>query len=257
MSLLRSERRGHVLHLTSGGPGAYNFMTDAWFSELTAALNTAQDDPQVRCVLLSAEGKMFSGGADLTVFNDQPWPQGVMASGLAACMERMETFQKPIVAAVHGAAIGGGSTLLLHCDIVYAEAGTRFQLPFTQIGIVPELGSTWLLPLFAGPRLAADLLLRGEPFDAVTALKAGLITAIMEGEDTFRRAQDTAQRLASLAPAAMRATKGLLKASQRESFSAAWRAECAALERCFAGGEAQEAREAFFAKRRPDFSRFS
>lgn len=251
-----AQAEGRVLHVTFGRDGELNLMDDAWFGELDRALGRAQADDEVRIVLLSARGPGFCAGADLRRLQAGPGPEVVLGSGFARCLHQLAGFDKPLVAAVSGAAIGGGSTLLLHCDFAYATAETRFQLPFTQIGIVPELGCTHLLPLFAGMRLASELLLLGRPFDAATAVRAGIVNELVTAEALLPRARETAEALAALPPGAMRATKRVMKAAQREGVTRAFREEGQALEACFAGEEVKEACSAFLAKRKPDFSRF-
>lgn len=256
MSTFEAHRRGRVLHLSFGAPDQHNLMSDVWFGDLDEALNAASEDPDIRAICLSAEGKTFCSGGDLKGFLEGPWPEGAMRSKFARCLERFEVFDKPLVAAVHGAAVGGGATLLLHFDFVYAEPDTSFQFPFTNIGVVPELGSSYLLPLFAGQRLAADLLLLGRPFDAATALKAGLVNDLVPLSELLPKAMETAEALAALPPASLRATKLLLKSARRGGYAEAWRAECFSLEKCFGGEELREAAQAFLEKRKPDFSRF-
>jgi len=148
-----------VRHLRFGQPGVRNLMDDAWFDALEAHLGEADRDPAVRVVLLSAEGDAFCSGANLKGVQHGLLSQGYEQSALARLLRRLTTFEKPLVAAVHGLAIGGGTTLLLHCDFVYAAEGTRFQMPFAKLGLVPEFGSSYLLPLNAGMRLASELVL--------------------------------------------------------------------------------------------------
>lgn len=257
MSTFTQDVSGHVMYLRFGQPGAHNPMRDDWFEELTQILKNAKVDPDVRCIHLSAEGKSFSSGGDLQAFNKGAFPNGALNSSLAACLEEFESFDKPIVAVVHGAAIGGGATLLLHCDFVYAEAEVTFQLPFTRVGVVPELGSTFLLALHAGQRLATELILLGKPFNATTAQQAGLVNEVLTGTDLQERAKETARALASLPPASMRHTKALLKRALRNGYADAWRAELLELERRFESDELREACAAVMEKRKPDFSRFS
>jgi enoyl-CoA hydratase/carnithine racemase len=256
MGTFATRQEGRVLHLRFGAPSSLNLMTDEWFADLERALRAAGDDPQVRSVCLSAEGRSFSGGGDLKGFLAGPWREGVLSSGLARCLELLERFDKPIVAAVHGAAIGGGVTVLLHCDFVYAEPETRFQLPFTRIGIVPELGSTFLLPQFAGQRLALELVLLGRPFDAATALRAGIVNEVTAAGQARARAEETAGALAQLPPGSLRSAKRLIKSARGGDYATAWRDECRALEKCLAGEEVREACRAFLEKREADFSRF-
>ena len=131
---------------------------------------------------LSAEGDAFCSGANLKGIQPSVLTDDYAQSALARLLRRLTTFGKPLVAAVHGLAIGGGTTLLLHCDFVYAAEGTRFQMPFTKLGLVPEFGSSYLFPLNAGMRLASELVLLGEQFDAETAQRAGLVTAVEPAE---------------------------------------------------------------------------
>ncbi len=256
MGTFRTTLSDHVLRLRFGAPDAHNPMTDTWFSDLEVELARAEADPAVRCLHLSAEGRSFSSGGDLRLFLGDPLPGGALNSGLARCLARFETFSKPIVAVVHSSAIGGGSTLLLHCDLVYAETGTTFHLPFTRLGIVPELGSTLLLPLLAGHKLASELMLLGKPFDADTALRAGLINAVLDRPALDEQADAAARTLAGLPPKSLQMTKQLIKRSQAGSYAAAWRAECEALDACFGSAEMREACTAILEKRKPDFSRF-
>jgi enoyl-CoA hydratase/carnithine racemase len=257
MSTFQATRTGHVMELRFGAPGSLNLMSDAWFGELADALQGALDDEATRVVTLQSASATFSAGGDLQEFLKSPWASGgILESGLARGLQALGDFDKPLVAAVRGVAIGGGCTLLQHCDFVYAAPGTRFQLPFTQIGIVPELGATWLLAQCAGLRLATELVLLGRPFDAATAQRAGLVNEVVADDALAARVAETAAALAALPPASVRETKRLLKAAHRAQYTQAWHDECAALERTFRGAELQEAARAFLEKRRPDFSGF-
>lgn len=255
--IFRAERSGHVLRLTFGAADARNVMNEAWFAGLEQALYEAQRDAQTRVVLLHAQGDAFCAGGDLHGFQAGPLPEGYLRSAFARLLARLDDFDKPIVAAVHGSAIGGGTTLLLHFDFVIAAEGTKFQLPFTRLGLVPEFGSSYLLPLHAGMRLASALTLLGQPFDAGTAQRAGIVNDVLPADQCMARAEATAAALAELPPAAMRASKRLLRAGHRAGLSAAMAAEAKALETGLASAEMQEAIAAFFARRKPDFSHFS
>jgi enoyl-CoA hydratase/carnithine racemase len=257
MNTFQTDLRLNVLHVRFGEGRRQSTMQDSWFRDFEQVLRYAAADPTVRCIHLSSGAKYFCSGGDLQAFLDGPFPNGAMNSSLASCLRCLEDFDKPIVALVHGAAIGAGATLMLHCDFVYSEPETTFQFPFTQIGVVPELGSTWLLPLLVGHRLATELLLLGQPFDAAVAQRVGLVNEVLARPDLEERATQTVQVLAGLAPAALRSTKGLLKQAQRQNYAQAWRAECLALEQCFEGDEVKEACSAILAKRKPDFSRCS
>lgn len=252
----RATLSGRVLTIRFGEPEGPNTMDDAWFGGLERQLHQAQDDDRVRVVLLTADGKGFSAGGNLIAFQKGPLPQGFLGSSLAAAVRRLADFDKPIVTAVHGHAIGGGTTLLLHSDFVYAAADTTFQLPFTRLGIVPELGSTYLLAMHAGMRLANELILLGRAFDAQTAQRAGIVNEVLPADQVLAKAEATAQALAELPPGPLRLTKRMLKDVHRAALTMAVHAEGRNLERTFAGAEVQEAIAAVLEKRAPDFSGF-
>ena len=161
-----------------------------------------------------------------------------------------------VLAAVHGKAIGGGATLLLHCDLVVAAADTQFRLPFTSLGAVPELASSFLLPRAAGSRLASELLLLGNTFDANKALRAGFVNELVPPGEELALARPWAEQLASLAPNSVQTTKRLLREAQQADISAVIAHEGKALVAALSSGEVGEALTAFLEKRHPDFSPF-
>jgi enoyl-CoA hydratase/carnithine racemase len=158
------------------------------------------------------------------------------------------------VAAVNGPAIGIGTTLLLHCDLVYAGDNARFQLPFAALGVVPEFASSYLLPRLAGYQRAAELLLLGEPFDAAKAHECGIVTRVVPAAATLETALQNAQRLAQLPPKSLRLTKELMKSGSRDQVQAQMRTEGAYFRAMLAEPAAREAISAFLQKRKPDFS---
>src|SRR5438552_13289152 len=162
---------------------------------MAEALAAADADPKVRAVLLHGSRDCFTAGNDLSDFLKRP-PGAKSPSW--SFFETLPALQKPIVAAVGGPAIGIGTTLLLHCDLVYATPGARFQLPFVSLGIVPEFGSTYLLPLIAGYQRAAELLLLGQPFSAEKAHEVGIVTAVVPEAELLERAGTAAAALAQL-----------------------------------------------------------
>ena len=245
-----------VQHLRIGQSGVRNLMDDAWFDALEGHLAEADRHPDVRVVLLSAEGDAFCSGANLKGIQPSLLTDDYAQSALARLLQRLTRFEKPLVAAVHGLAIGGGTTLLLHCDFVYAAEGTRFQMPFAKLGLVPEFGSSYLLPLNAGMRLASELVLLGEPFDAATALRAGLVTSVEPPEGLMQRAWQTAHTLAQMAPGPLRRSKNLLRQGHQAALEATLAREGQALQESLRSPELAEAVSAFLAKRAPDFSRF-
>jgi len=209
----------HILRLTFGAPGVRKLMEEAWFAALQEHLRQAQANSVVRVVLLAAQGDAFCSGADLKALAaGRLFPGGYAQSALARLLMRLTDFDKPIVAAVHGAAIGGGSTLLLHCDFVYAAEGTLFQLPIPRLGLVPEFGSSYLLALLAAP------------FDADKAQRAGIVSEVVPAPQLLEPAQATAQALLALPPGPLRASKRLLQAGHRRALEEAQAAEGRALE---------------------------
>jgi enoyl-CoA hydratase/carnithine racemase len=163
---------------------------------------------------------------------------------------------KPVVAAVGGPAVGIGSTLLLHCDLVYAAPNARFQLPFVPLGIVPEFGSTYLLPLLAGYQRAAELLLLGQPFGAQKACEVGIVTQIFPENELLQKATEVAQALAALPAESIRLTKRLMKKRHGAALAEAIAEETRTFTERLDSPEAKEAMSAFLEKRKPDFSRF-
>ena len=247
---------GGVMELVFCSQDGLNTMDDPWFALLDSSLQQAACDSAVRAVLLSARGAVFCAGANIRGMATSALHRGFAGSPLAGLIERLITFAKPLVAAVHGKAIGGGVTLLLHCDLVVAAADTQFRLPFTSLGAVPELASSFLLPRAAGSRLASELLLLGHPFDALKAQRAGLVNEVVFPGEELPLARQWSRQLASLAPASVQATKQLLRQAQQDGLADAIAREGAALVTALGSAELKEASDAFLEKRRPDFSSF-
>jgi enoyl-CoA hydratase/carnithine racemase len=245
-----------VLHLVFSAEDGLNTMADPWFDLLESHLHRAEDDRDLRAVLLSGRGSTFCAGANFRGMASSALHRGFAGSPLARLIDRLVAFPKPLLAAVHGKVIGGGVTLLLHCDLVVAAADTQFRLPFTSLGVVPELASSFLLPRAAGSRLASELLLLGQYFDAAKAVRAGIVNEIVPPGEELALARQWAEHLASLAPGAVQATKRLLRATQQQGLADAIAREGAALVTAMGSAEAGEAVAAFLEKRRPDFSRF-
>jgi enoyl-CoA hydratase/carnithine racemase len=236
-------------------PDKKNALTFEMYAALGAALEAASIDAAVRAVVLTGSTECFTAGNDLGDFM-RTAKGGTTAEPSAAFgfLHTLATFDKPLVAAVAGVAIGIGTTMLLHCDLVYAAPGARFKVPFVDLGLVPEAGSSILLPAIVGPRRAAQLLLLGEQLDAATALDWGLISGV--AEDALAAALTAARRLATSAPAAVRMTKSLTRRAHRDAVLEAMRIEGEAFAERLRSPEAMEAFEAFAARRPPDYSRF-
>ncbi len=252
--MVRAETQGRVAHVVLDRPDKKNAISAEMYVQLAEALAAADTDARVRAILLSGSRDCFTAGNDLADFLDRP-PSGP-GSPTWRFFEVLPHLAKPVVAAVGGPAIGIGTTLLLHCDLVYASSQARFQLPFVPLGIVPEFGSTYLLPLLAGYQRAAELLLLGRPFDAQKGLKIGLVTEVVEPETLLATAEKAAARLADLPPESLRLTKRLLKASHAEAVRRTIEEEGRIFRERLDSPEAKEALRAFLEKRKPDFSRF-
>jgi len=171
-------------------------------------------------------------------------------------MDALRLCDKPVVAAVTGAAVGIGTTLLLHCDLVYVSDQARLAMPFVALGLVPEFGSSVLLPALTGRVRAAEKLLLGEPFTGTEAVELGIANAVLPAEEVLPHARRMAERFNALPPAAVRDTKRLMRAGLNEAVTRAIQAESGVFAERLRSPEAAEAFQAFFQKRKPDFSRF-
>jgi enoyl-CoA hydratase/carnithine racemase len=253
MAEIVTTRDGAVQRIQLNRPDKKNAITTAMYAALADALGAADADRSVRVVLLHGAGDAFTAGNDLADFLANP-PQGEDRPA-PRFLHAISHATKPIVAAVHGVAIGIGTTMLAHCDLVYAAAGTRFHLPFVNLGLCPEGASSVLLPLAAGYQRAAELLMLGEPFDAASAREIGLVTEIVPGPELVAVAGATAQKLAAKPPESLRLTKQLLKRPLMAQIEAAIATELQAFAERLGSPEAKEAFAAFLAKRPADFSR--
>ena len=247
------ETRNRVARIELARPEKKNALTSEMYAMLAAALTAARNDSQVRAILLHGSRDCFTAGNDLSDFLKRKPGEG---SAAFALFEVLPVLEKPVVAAVNGPAVGIGTTMLLHCDLVYAAPGARFQLPFVPLGIVPEFGSTLLLPLLAGYQRAAELLLLGQPFTAERAKEAGIVNEIFPAENLLQEAEKAALALAALPPESIRLTKKLMKAGNAKAVAAQIAEEGRLFMERLASPEAKEAMSAFLEKRKPDFSRF-
>src|SRR6266508_3307888 len=195
MSDIITERSGYILRIQLNRPERKNAMTSAMYITLADLLNDAAKDDQIRVVLWHGAGDAFSAGNDIQDFLKNP--PGPGESPQARLMNALVDFDKPIVAAVRGAAIGSGTTVLLHCDFVYAGESTRFQMPFINLAVVPEFGSSYVVPLKIGHIRAAELILLGLPFDARRAAELGFVTQVVPDQDLLATATAPARKLAA------------------------------------------------------------
>ncbi len=246
MSDIVSERSGSILRVMFNRPAKKNAMTSSMYVTLADLLNKTLQDDGIRVVLWHGAGDSFCAGNDIEDFLKNPLGPG--ESPQATLMAAFLNFDKPIVAAVHGAAIGGGTTMLTHCDFVYAGETTKFLMPFIDLGVAPEFGTSASVPARVGHIRAAELILLGQPFDAKRAAELGFVTRVVPDRKLLETATETAQRLAQKPAGALRASKRLMIAATREQIEQAMKAEKRS-------EDAKEALTAFLEKRPPDFTR--
>jgi enoyl-CoA hydratase/carnithine racemase len=246
-------QQGAVLTVGLNRPAKKNALTAAMYAALADALGAAMHDAKVRVVVLQGEGDAFCAGNDIADFAANGGELGA-AAPVMRFLRALADFDKPLVAAVHGAAIGIGTTMLLHCDLVYAADDASFALPFAQLGLCPEAAASLLLPQIAGYQRAAEKLLLGEAFAAVEARECGFVNRIVPSDALAALVHAQAHRLAALPVASLRATKLLLKGGQRAAVHARIDEEATQFAALLRGPAAREAFAAFAAKRRPDFS---
>ena len=239
-------------------PEKKNALTIAMYQAMADAINAAKADAAVRALLITGQPGIFTSGNDLEDFMQRPPGSGSGndESPVFRFMRALIDCDKPVVAAVTGAAIGIGTTMLLHCDLVYVSDEARLAMPFVGLGLVPEFGSSLLLPQRIGQARAAEKLLLGDPFTGAEAVELGLANAVLPAGEVANHARRVAERFNALPPGAVRETKRLLRAPQAEATFMAIRTEGELFAARLRSPEAMEAFQAFFQKRRPDFSKF-
>jgi enoyl-CoA hydratase/carnithine racemase len=243
-----------IARLTFDRPAKKNAITAEMYEQFVAGLKQAAADPSVRAVLVSGAGGTFTAGNDLKDFGNPKFAQP--DSPVLAFMQGIAAFEKPVVAAVHGMAVGIGVTMLLHCDLVYVADDATLSMPFTSLGLVPELASTLLFPQVAGRVRAAEKLLLGKPFPAHEAVVMGIANAVLPAAGLLAHAEAMARAFTKLPPGAVRDTKRLLREGLGSSVKEAIFREAACFGPRLAGPEAREAIAAILEKRAPDFSKF-
>jgi len=254
---VKVEDANGVRTITMARPEKKNALTHAMYAVMADAIVSAQSDASVRVVLLTGEGGVFSAGNDLTDFMQSP-PS--MEDGSESSVQRflmaILTAEKPLAAAVAGVAVGIGTTMLLHCDLVYAAPSAKFKTPFADLGLVPEAASSLLLPARIGRARAAEMFLLGEVFGAEEALECGLVARIFPEESLIAETLVRCEALARKAPTAVRATKRLMR-GDIDALKTRMADEGALFAERLKSDEFSEAVGAFFEKRQPDFSRFT
>ncbi len=210
------ERRGPHLRLVLNRPERRNAITVAMYAALADAITAAQDDAELRVITLEGEGVDFTGGNDLADFMKAMPQDGETDIPVWRLRRALATNTLPLIAPVHGTAVGIGTTMLFHCDLVVAEEGTRFKMPFTELGLVPEAASSLILPALAGRQLAAKYLLLGEPFGVEEAERFGLVTHRAEKGSLNERLEAVVAALLSRPPEALRLTQRLLRGTSQD-----------------------------------------
>lgn len=245
---------GGVMEISIQRPARKNALTHAMYSAINTALSRAEENTAVRAVLITGTRDCFTAGNDMVDFLESP-PVG-NETPVMIFLGKLATFSKPLIAAVNGPAVGVGTTLLLHCDLVYLGASATLQMPFTSLGLCPEAGSSYLLPMLIGHRRAAELLMLGQAIGAEQALAFGLANAVLADDQYQHYAREQAARVVAQPAAAVRLTKQLMRAPFNDTLRAHMQVEGAAFGERLTSAEAREAMQAFMEKRKPDFSQF-
>jgi enoyl-CoA hydratase/carnithine racemase len=245
MSEILATQSGSILTLSFDRPAKMNALTRAMYAGLAKGLNDAAGDFGIRAVILTSEGDHFTAGNDIVDFMDNPPTSD--SSEVAQFLAALLNFPKPLIAAVKGNAVGVGTTMLLHCDVVVASPSANFSMPFASLGLVPEAGSSFLFPALVGYQRAAKIFFTGESFGADAALEMGLIAEI--NSDALAGATKIAQHIAEQPPQAIINTKALLKARNHESVAAVMKAEFEIFAMALQSDEAMEAFMKFMAKK--------
>ncbi|MEH2560577.1 enoyl-CoA hydratase [Bradyrhizobium sp. AZCC 2289] len=251
MNEIITEISGGILRVELNRPAQKNAMTADMYTSLADTFSAASDDEAVHVVLWHGAGNAFCAGNDIGDFLENPLGPG--ESPQVRLIKALIAFEKPIVAAVQGAAVGGGTTMLTHCDFVYAGESAKFKLPFIDLGLVPEFGSSFSIPARVGHLRAAEMFLLGEPFTSVRAAELGLVTRVVPDADLLATATATAQKLAAKPAGALRASKRLIKRASAGQIAEAAEIESREFAERLRSAEAKEAFTAFREKRPPNF----
>jgi enoyl-CoA hydratase/carnithine racemase len=253
MDILTSKANG-IVTITFNRPKKKNAITVAMYQTIVNALNDADHDAEVRAILFTGKNEIFTAGNDLDDFLRNP-PQST-ESPVYQFIQNLSHAKKPVIAAVSGLAVGIGTTLLLHCDFVYAADNAKFSMPFTKLGLCPEFASSLLLPQIAGYQRAAEKLMLGEAFSAQEAFEMGFVNKVLPPSEVLAFAQAQAAKLVALPTSSLRATKRLMKGKQIAAIEAKIKEESVLFSEMLMSNEAKEAFTAFFEKRKPDFTKF-
>jgi enoyl-CoA hydratase/carnithine racemase len=254
---IRAATLNGVATIEIARPEKKNALTAAMYQAMADALVAAKADPAVRAVLITGQPGIFTSGNDIEDFMSRP-PGGSdnLDAPVFQFMRALVDCDKPVIAAVTGAAIGIGTTMLLHCDFAYVSDEARLAMPFVGLGLLPEFASSLLLPQLMGQTRAAEKLLLGDPFTGADAVECGLANAVLPAGEVVSHARRVAERFNALPPGAVREAKRLLRAPHTEAILNTIRTEAEMFAARLRSPEAMEAFQAFFQKRKPDFSKF-
>ena len=252
MSDILIDTSAGVMTLTLNRVAKKNAFTEAMYAQCAEAMELAVQDPGVRVLVWQGHETVFSAGNDIADFLAHP--PATRDAPVFRLLRALANFPKPLLAAVCGPAVGIGTTLLFHCDLVYAGDNAAFAMPFVNLGVCPEAGASLLVPQMMGYHRAAEALLLGEPFMAEAALEVGLVNRVVPPTEATVMAQAQARKLALKPASSLMVTKRLMKQGQATQVMAQMDAEAAEFGRMLQEPAAKEAFTAFLEKRRPDFS---
>jgi enoyl-CoA hydratase/carnithine racemase len=253
---IRTATLNGVATIEIARPEKKNAITAEMYAALADALNAASADNAVRAVLITGQPGIFTAGNDLEDFLQRPRSDEGLNAPVFRFMRALAGTDRPVVAAVTGAAIGIGTTMLLHCDFAYVSDEARLAMPFTSLGLVPEFASSLLVPRLMGHAKAAEKLLLGEPIRPEEAVELGIANAVLPAGEVLPHARRVAERFNALPPGAVREAKKLLRRADAEAVQQQIAAEAKVFGERLSSPEAKEAFSAFLGKRKPDFSKF-
>lgn len=254
MSVVKIEIQENVLSLCLNRADKMNALTFEMYRDMAEAIEQAKDNPQVRCILIKGEGKSFTAGNDLQDFSGSS--EAAHLADTVRFMHALKDTPLPVVAQVHGLAVGIGTTLLLHCDLVYCSEDCRFVLPFIDLALVPEFASSYLLPKIAGHRKASEWLMLGKPFNAAEAMQFGIVTQVHRASALSEQVNRALNELVAKPRMALQHTKALMK-SDRDQVTGLMNEELDVFIDQLSSPAAKEAFSAFIEKRKPDPAKFN
>jgi len=258
MDILTQKENG-ILTIHFNRPEKKNAITQAMYQTMADALRDAETDVAVRAILITGKPEIFTAGNDLEDFmkNASSIASVDAVPSVYQFMQALNESGKPVIAAVSGAAVGIGTTLLMHCDMIYLADNAKLSMPFTQLGLCPEFASSMIFQQIVGYQRAAEKLMLGEAFSANEAFEMGFVNKVLPLEELLPYAQRQAAKLVALPAASIRLTKRLMKGKQPAAISDKMTEENKHFSAMLNAPEAKEAFMAFFQKRKPDFSQFN